>query len=303
MKKIINISIGIPAYNEEKNIKKLISSLLNQKSNNFVIKEIIVVSDNSTDNTIKELQSIRDERVLLLKNNERLGQAYGQNSIVKKFKGDILVLLNADVLPANKYFISELIKPFGKDKKIAIFVPKTKPVEASNIFERIINFSVDFKDTMSESWKNGDNLYQCKGAGRALSREFAKKIFWNDSLSEDAYTYLFCKKYGYKFNFNPNSTLYFKSPDNFKDHNLQSARFVYGPNIMSNYFDRRIVQREYSIPKRIIVSVLLRFFIKNPFYLSSYIVILLLVKLNPSIYKLVKSNWQISKSSKTLKTI
>jgi len=51
MKKLITVSIGIPAYNEEANIGKLLSSLIKQKEAGFIIKEIIVVSDQSTDKT------------------------------------------------------------------------------------------------------------------------------------------------------------------------------------------------------------------------------------------------------------
>ena len=50
MKKI-DVSIGIMAYNEERNIGKLLNILLNQRLKTTHISEIVVVSSGSTDKT------------------------------------------------------------------------------------------------------------------------------------------------------------------------------------------------------------------------------------------------------------
>ena len=50
-----SITIGIPAYNEEANIKYLLKLLLNQKIKNAAIHEVIVVSDGSTDGTVLQV--------------------------------------------------------------------------------------------------------------------------------------------------------------------------------------------------------------------------------------------------------
>lgn len=40
----MKISVGVIAYNEEKNIERLITSLINQKLERFKIKEIIFLA-------------------------------------------------------------------------------------------------------------------------------------------------------------------------------------------------------------------------------------------------------------------
>ena len=82
-----SVSIGIPAYNEEENIKILLSSVLAQKQDNFIIKEIVVVSDGSTDETGNRVLEIRNKIIKLFKNNQRIGQVLTQNIIVKKLTG------------------------------------------------------------------------------------------------------------------------------------------------------------------------------------------------------------------------
>ena len=52
MRKKLTVTIGIPAYNEEANVRNLLVSLLAQKETNFKLQEIIVVSDGSTDKTV-----------------------------------------------------------------------------------------------------------------------------------------------------------------------------------------------------------------------------------------------------------
>src|SRR5690242_10839999 len=98
MKKL-SVSVGIPAYNEEANIKALLLSILSQKGNNFTLKEIIVVSDCSNDNTVAEVKNVKSKKIILIQNRKRSGAAIGQNKIVDFFSGEVLVIFNADVIP------------------------------------------------------------------------------------------------------------------------------------------------------------------------------------------------------------
>src|SRR5260221_14535412 len=111
MKKI-TVSVGIPAYNEEANIKNLLTSLLIQKRENFTLREIIIISDCSSDNTDSEVKRVKSKLVTLIRNPKRMGLAFGQNKIVKLFKGEILILLNADILISPTNFLDLLSKPF-----------------------------------------------------------------------------------------------------------------------------------------------------------------------------------------------
>ena len=47
------VTVGISAYNEEHAFPALLESLLKQSQTSFVFEKIIVVSDGSTDNTVK----------------------------------------------------------------------------------------------------------------------------------------------------------------------------------------------------------------------------------------------------------
>ena len=58
--KKLTVTIGIPAYNEEKNIGRLLRALLRQKTNGLSIKKIIVISDASTDKTSQIVRGFKE---------------------------------------------------------------------------------------------------------------------------------------------------------------------------------------------------------------------------------------------------
>lgn len=113
MNKKFELTIGICAYNEERNIGALLTALQTQVLEHCVIKEIIVVSSGSTDNTdsIVERYAEKDSRVRLVKQMSREGKASAVNLILKNANGDVVVLASADILPLEDT-IEKLVLPF-----------------------------------------------------------------------------------------------------------------------------------------------------------------------------------------------
>jgi poly-beta-1,6-N-acetyl-D-glucosamine synthase len=95
------VSIGICAHNEEQNIGHLIKSILKQKlSDKFAIREIIVVSSGSTDNTnsiVKNL-AISFPKIKLITESKQRGKARAVNKFISTSKSKYLVLTSADVI-------------------------------------------------------------------------------------------------------------------------------------------------------------------------------------------------------------
>lgn len=87
-------SIIIPLYNKEKYIEKTIKSVLNQTVQDF---EIIVVDDESTDNSIKVVEQIKDKRIKIIKQLNG-GVSVARNNGIKQSKYDYIAFLDADDL-------------------------------------------------------------------------------------------------------------------------------------------------------------------------------------------------------------
>jgi len=87
-------SVVIPCYNAENEIKNCLDALLNSSYKNF---EIVCVDDCSTDDTSRVINKY-SRKVKLLRLKKNSGAAVARNEGVKAAKGDIIVLLDSDVI-------------------------------------------------------------------------------------------------------------------------------------------------------------------------------------------------------------
>ncbi|MDF1655469.1 MAG: glycosyltransferase family A protein [Coxiellaceae bacterium] len=85
------ISIIVPAYNAERFITDAINSLLNQTYTNI---EIIIIDDESTDNTLAIARSFPNKVRVYSQTNS--GPAAARNTGISKAKGELFAFLDAD---------------------------------------------------------------------------------------------------------------------------------------------------------------------------------------------------------------
>lgn len=107
-----NISVIIPAYNEEKYIEKCIESVKNQKTN--LKYEIIVVNNNSTDNTSK----IAKKYKVKLLDEKKQGVGAARRTGTQNAKGEIIIHIDADTRLFPNHF-EKVWGHFKKDKELA----------------------------------------------------------------------------------------------------------------------------------------------------------------------------------------
>ena len=90
------VSIIMPSYNTGAYIMDSIQSVLSQTYNNW---ELIIVDDNSTDNTRSILELYRcDDRIRVLYNDKNLGAAISRNRAIRSAKGRWIAFLDSDDL-------------------------------------------------------------------------------------------------------------------------------------------------------------------------------------------------------------
>lgn len=87
------ISVIIPCYNAEKTIKGTVESVLNQIG--IYKLEVIIVDDCSIDASIKQLESIRDNRIKIIKNNSHKGIVWSLNKGVQFSKNEYISRIDA----------------------------------------------------------------------------------------------------------------------------------------------------------------------------------------------------------------
>lgn len=89
----MKISFICLCYNQEKSIIKLIKSI--QYSN--INYEIIIIDDDSTDNSIEKINKLNDKNILIIKNNKNLNnQSYSRNIGINNSTGDYIMYMDGD---------------------------------------------------------------------------------------------------------------------------------------------------------------------------------------------------------------
>lgn len=130
------VSVIIPTRNAEKYIHDLVTSLKRQT----VHSEIIVIDSSSTDRTVSIADSLGARTKIIVRGCFDHGGT--RNLAAHYAKGDTLVFLTQDALPANEYLIENLIKPLNEPEIAASYgrqIPRTdaKPTER---FARLFNY-------------------------------------------------------------------------------------------------------------------------------------------------------------------
>jgi glycosyltransferase involved in cell wall biosynthesis len=89
------ISVCMAVYNGEKYLQEQIESILKQLSPE---DELVLSDDASTDASIEIIERIKDSRLILLKNEKRLGPIYNFERALVHCRGDLIFLSDQDDL-------------------------------------------------------------------------------------------------------------------------------------------------------------------------------------------------------------
>jgi cellulose synthase/poly-beta-1,6-N-acetylglucosamine synthase-like glycosyltransferase len=219
------ISVLIPAYNEERGIKKTINSCLNQTRKP---DEIIVVNDGSTDNTSSILKSYGDKiKTINLKKNTG-NKSKAQEIGLKYITGDIFITTDADTRLDGK-FIQNAIKHF-KTKSVSAVCGYVQS-EKGNWITRVREINYVIGQTIYKKAQADINaLFVLAGCASAFRTKDFKEVitFEHDNITEDLdFTYKL-KLANKKIVYETSAVVYTQDPNNLKSYCRQLNRWYSG---------------------------------------------------------------------------
>jgi len=178
----LKFSICLPSYNGAGIIMETIQSILSQDYDNF---ELIIVDDNSKDNTEEVISKINDPRIKFYKNDVNLGYPKNLEKCRQKATGDIIYLMGQDDILAEGA-LSNTYKAFKLSEDIGavtrpyywFYEEITKPVRAKNQFDKTKDAVISIHDgekAVIEVFKTLDQL-----SGLAFRRKYMDLPFHED---------------------------------------------------------------------------------------------------------------------------
>lgn len=236
------LTVIVPAYNEEKNIKNVLMDLLKQDFNqeNIKLEEIVVVSSGSNDRTdyIVEQMARKYDKIRLIREEKRRGKGSAINLAMNSIKSDIVAIVSADVrVPRNS--LKHLVKPLLEDSTVgmttgsALIYPT-----ADEKIKFINNFMWMLLNETNNYLSSRGALAHCLGELYAFRRALFTKIP-RDVINEDQYLAIAIKKKRYKVIYVEKAKVIFRAPSTLHEIKLQRARVNYGHRIMIKKYKTR----------------------------------------------------------------
>ncbi|MCL4385514.1 MAG: glycosyltransferase family 2 protein [Cyanobacteria bacterium] len=222
------ISVIVPAYNEEKVIKNILSDLISQNYTNF---EILVIAHNCSDDTFQKAKEIVDQKIRIIEyNTQDIGKALALNKGLQEAKGEFVAQFDSD----NRIKDSNFFK-----KAIAYFEdPNVKGIQCevatSNPNSSFVSFMISLEnDIFKETSYYGRSVIGLNcilaGTGVILRKKDLLEIGgWNNSLVEDfelSTRYSLKKK---KIIFANDLKIYDEKPTTWHDMISQRRRWIKG---------------------------------------------------------------------------
>jgi len=116
----MKISIVMPNINGktimEKNLPKLFEAVNNPRNH---IAEVVIVDDGSWDDSVAFLNKEYKDKIKLIKHTKNRGFSTAVNTGVRATKGDLILLINTDVIP-EKNFLESILPHFDNPKVFAV---------------------------------------------------------------------------------------------------------------------------------------------------------------------------------------
>lgn len=297
MKKESTISIGILAYNEEKTISHVLKDVYAQDFGEFTLKEVIVFSDGSDDNTVPLIKSLKYKKLVLIDSKERKGMATGLNALCKNSSGDCLIILNSDIRIKDNKCMQKLAGPIIEGVADLTSCDQV-PFKPTTVVEQALVTSMEIKTAVFESYLNGNNVYTCHGTARAFSKKLYQKISFSHSVGEDAYSYLFAAFNKLPYYYVKDTEVFFRLPTALEDHNKQTKRFNQSKTQFVHEFGESFVKKMYDLPQQMIIRETLKKAFTSPFSTALFVIIFFLTKIKTPKEQPIGNTWDIAMSSK-----
>ncbi|RUR80821.1 hormogonium polysaccharide biosynthesis glycosyltransferase HpsE [Chlorogloeopsis fritschii PCC 9212] len=256
-------TVAIPTYNGEKRLPQLLDALKNQVNIENINWEIIVVDNNSTDNTAKVIENYQKNwhfpYPLKYCFEEKQGAAYARGHAVKEAKGELIGFLDDDNYPVSNWVAAAYV--FSKiHPQAGAYGSQIHPeweVEPPKNFHRVAPFlAITERGNFPLLYEPQKRLLP-PSAGLVIRRQtwlesipkhsiLTGRVYNNMLTSEDLEMLSYIQKAGWEIWYNPEMEIYHKIP-NFRLEPEYLIPFFQGIGL-SRYVTRMVNVKPWNKP-------------------------------------------------------
>lgn len=243
----VPITIGICAYNEEKNIERTIRSVFRQKCRICSISNVLVVSSGSTDRTDEIVSSLMKEYpvVRLIPQEKREGKNSAINLLFDNKTTEIMVFLNADNVFENTESLDRLIEPL-LDPQVGMVGGHPIP---TNRNDGPAGYTVQLM------WKMHHYVaIQRPKTGELIAFRDIGTRLPTDMQSDEDILRMALEAKGYSTVYAPHATILNHGPDTMRDYIKQRTRVNIGENYLKTKFDYELPTHDYKLLIRAFIN-------------------------------------------------
>jgi len=219
------VSILVPARDEEKVIRSLLSDLSTQTYTNW---EAIVVAHNCSDRTYEAAKATSDKRVKVLNFRGDYGKPVALNYAIRHAKGEIVIVFDADSRIGSR-FLEKLVPYFKKYDAVQSCIASSN--SNTNLLSRLVDLEwLAFTDLVERSLSGFGLFALLGGTGQAMKRSALEEIgYWDEkNLVEDYDLTLKLLRSGFRIGFASDVRVYDERPVTWTSFFKQRARWLRG---------------------------------------------------------------------------
>lgn len=286
----LKVSVGVCAYNEEKDIGRCLDSFLSQKTVSVSVEEIIVVSDGSTDRT-EEI--VRGFPVRLIGFKERRGKYAAINEFIRTSRSAVLVLASADIV-LQEDCLENLCRPFLEDEHLGAAGARDMAVNDPGTF---MGYAIRLEWELRHAIAVGQPKFNECLAFRNVIAEVPKTIVDEEQIA------CLLKAQGYTLKYVPEAVFYNKGAGTVRDFLLQRRRTYAGHILLKAGYGYEAATLRITKILEVFLKRFPRPYARNIFFLLGAIGLEIFARALGSWDVFLKKDhtrWQVARSTKDL---
>ncbi|AFZ47447.1 glycosyl transferase family 2 [Cyanobacterium stanieri PCC 7202] len=246
------VSVIIPIYNGEKDLKDLIECLSKQ-SYDFDKVEFILVDNNSNDNTEKTIKNISKNlnniNLKYLQENNIQSSYAARNLGIKNAQGEIMAFTDVDCRPQADW-LEKLIQPFS-DPQTMIVAGEIKGIEGDNLLEKYATK----REILSQKYTLANEFFPYGQTANLAVRKQALKVVglfrpYLTTGGDADICWRILKEVEAEIKFAPDALVFHRHRDNLKDFTNQWRRYGQSAKYLHQLHGSKLMP-EYPVSKYI----------------------------------------------------